>query len=115
TAVERLQLRPEFVDDAELESEREADGGLRREQELFDFAPHALGGQIVERHRAAQLARLGVERELEPCRKLQRAQRSQAVVGKRRRVDDAEDTPLDVAAAVERIDVLLSQRVPENR
>ena len=54
-ADERLQLRQEPIDDAEIERERKSDRrALGLEQQLFDFAPDALGRQIVERDRSAE-------------------------------------------------------------
>ena len=96
----------------QLQRERKADGRPRREQQLFDFAPDALSRQIVERHRPAQRPRFVVEREFEPGRELNRAQGAKAVVGERRRIDDAEHAPLDVAASVERIEVLVRSADP---
>ncbi len=115
TAGERLQFRKQRADDAELHRERQADRRPRRQQQLFDFAPDALGGQIVERNVAAQRARLVVERELESRGELHGAQHSQAVVAERRRIDDAEKPPLDVPAAVAGVEVFARQRIPRDR
>ena len=49
TAGERLELRKQLLDDAELHRERQADRRPRRQQQLLDFAPDALGRQVVER------------------------------------------------------------------
>ena len=58
-ADQRPHLGQHAIDDAEVEREREPDRrpcGL--EQQLLDLAPDPLGGQIVERDRAAQRARV---------------------------------------------------------
>ena len=56
-ADERVQLGKQFLDDAEIQREREPDRRLRREQQLLDLAPDPLGRQIVERDRAAKSRR----------------------------------------------------------
>ena len=56
-ADERVQLGKEPFDDAEVEREREADRRPRRAEQLFEFAPDALGRQIVERDAPADRAR----------------------------------------------------------
>ena len=60
-------------------------------------------------------ARLLVEREVETGGELDRAQHAQAVVGESLGVDDPQHAALDVAAAVERIQVLAGQRIPGDR
>ena len=70
-ADERLQLRKQLGDDAEIQREREADRRPRREQQLLDLAPDALGRQIVERNLAA-------ERALSPVRARTRSARRTA-------------------------------------
>ena len=81
---ERLQLRKQLIDDAELERQRETDRRApRAKQQLLDFSPDALRRQIVEADRAAQRLRLFVERHLEARGELNRAQHAQAVVAER--------------------------------
>ena len=56
-AHERPHLRQDPIDDAELERQGEPDRGrVRGKQQLFDLAPDALGGQIVERMRRQSAA-----------------------------------------------------------
>ena len=102
-ADERLQLRKQLVDDAEIEREGQADRWPGRlQQQFFDFAPDAFGRQVVERgcarHSAAVVL---VQRELEPRRELNRAQHAQAVVAEGCEVDRAQQAALEVAAPVE--------------
>ena len=52
--------------------------------------------------------------KLEPRGELHGAQHAQAVVAEGRRIDDAQDAPLEIAAAVERIEVLVGQRIPRD-
>ena len=90
-ADERVHLRPEPLDDAELQRERETDATARGlQQQLLDFAPDALGRQIVERNARQDRVRLRVHVQVEPRGELQRAQHAQAVVAERRRIDDAQ-------------------------
>ena len=67
---------------------------------------------VIDRHRSRVC---GVEREIEPRRKLDGAQHTQAVVAERGRIDHAEQTAGDVAAAVARIEILTGQRIPGDR
>src|SRR5438094_921373 len=106
-AGERLQLWKEGGDDAEVHRQRKTDGRPRREQELFDFAPDPLGRQIVERNGPAQRTRLGVELEIETSDELDCAQHPETVVGECAGVDHPQVAPLEVVAAVERIEVLV--------
>ena len=70
-ADERVQLGKQLLDDAELERQREADRRPRREQQLLDFAPDALGRQIVERNRRGTDSRVASSSvEVEPRREL---------------------------------------------
>ena len=65
--------------------ERESDRWPRRlQQQLLQFAPDPFGRQIVEPDPPAQFGGLLVERELEACGELHRAQHAQAVVAERR-------------------------------
>ena len=57
-AGERLQLGKQLRDDAEIQREREADRRPRREQQLLELAPDALGRQIVERDRRGRAPRV---------------------------------------------------------
>ena len=97
-------------------SAKPIDGRVGLQQQLFDLAPDPLGRQIVERKLAAERRRRLVERELEPRRELHRAQHTQAVVARR-----SSDRPRAAAgasrsrAAVERIFVLVGQRIPGDR
>ena len=109
---QRLQFRKQLGDHAELHRQREADRRTRREDQLFDFAPHPLGRQIVERSGAAQLPRLVVQPQIEPGGKLHRPQHPQAVVEKALAIDDAKEAPADIATAVEGIQVLPGERIP---
>ena len=91
-ADERVQLGKQLFDDAEVERQREADRRPRREQQLLDLAPDALGRQIVERNRAAERARRRSSSvRSKRAANCTRAQHAQAVVGERRRIDDAQD------------------------
>ncbi len=112
---EREEFRKQPRDDPEVERQREADGWPRREQQLLDFAPDALGRQVVERDGPAQLARGRVELEPEAGGELNSAQGAQAVLGERRGVDGAQDAALQVAPSVVRIEILLGQRIPADR
>src|SRR5215467_762343 len=56
-----------------------------------------------------------VECERKSRGELNRPKGAKAVVGERRRIDDAKDAPLDVAAAVEGVFVFRGQRIPEDR
>ena len=114
-AGERLQLREQRCDDAEIEREREADRRAWREQQLFELAPDALRRQIVERDAAAQLRGRFVEREVEARRELHRAQDAQAVVGEGVRIDHAQDPAIEIAPAVERVEVFAGQRIVRDR
>ena len=110
---ERLQLRKQLVDDAELQRQREADRRpLGAQQQLFDLSPDALRRQIVEADRAAQRLRVLVERHLEPRRELHRAQHAQAVVAERGRIDRLENLRSRSCAAVERIEVFARSADP---
>ena len=109
---EREELGKQPRDDSEVERQREADGWPRREQQLLDFAPDALGRQVVERDGPAQLARVRVELEPEAGGELDGAQDAQAVLGERLGVDGAQEASLQVALSVVRIEILPGQRIP---
>ena len=115
-ADQRVQLRPQPLDDAEVERELQAERrALRLQQQLLDFAPDALGRQIVQRDGAADRERLRLEPRLEAGGELDRAQHAEAVVAERPRVDDAQHAVGEVVAAVERIEIGLAQRIPGDR
>ncbi len=111
-AHERAQLGKELLDDAEVQRQREAARRLRREQQFLDLSPDTLGRQIVERDRPAQGPRPLVELEVEPRGELHGAQHAQAVLGERGRIDGAKDAPGEVGPAVERVEVLVADRLP---
>ena len=113
-ADERLQLRKQPLDDAELEREREADRRPRRAAAASRSRPRCArpADRRAECSRHSAACRV-VERELEARGELDaRAARA----GCRRRT--SRDRParssraLEVAAAVERIEVLAGQRIP---
>jgi hypothetical protein len=113
-ANERHELRKHTRDDAQIQREAESKRGPLRLQQLFDLAPDPLRRQIVEWKAAAQGGGRFIEREVEPGRELHRAQRPQAVIRERARIDGAQEPPLEIGAAVERIFVLIRQRVPRD-
>ncbi len=114
-AGERRHFRDERGDDPELEAQREPDGRpLREQQELLNFAQHALAGQVVEGDGAAHASGAFVHRQREPRRELQGAQHAKAVVGERPLVDHPEDAALEVVPAAERVEVLLRERIEED-
>ena len=94
--------------------QRETNRWPRREQELLDLSPDPLGREIVELNRPAERARFEVELEIEARHELDRAQHPQAVVRKCPGVDHPQEAPLEVVAAVERIEVLVGQRIPRD-
>ena len=95
--VERLHLRKDLLDHAELAREREPDRRpLRLQQQLLELAPDALGRQIVERNRRAERRGGGIDGELEPRGKLQGTEDTERVVCERRRIDDPENTEFEV-------------------
>ena len=108
-ADERVELGKQPLDDRRSSaSAKPIDGRARAQQQLLDLSPDALGGQVVERNAPAQRRRAGIERELEPRGELDaRAARA----GCRRRTSRASTArssrPLEISAAVERIDVLV--------
>src|SRR5262249_27724059 len=53
--------------------------------------------------------------EREPRRELNGAKGPQAVVAERRRIDDTQYAAKDISPTVEGIEVLLGQRIPQNR
>ncbi len=113
TADEGLELGKQPLDDAELERQREPDGRSRCfEQQLLDLAPEPLSGKVVERNRLAQRFGLRVDVELEARGELKRAQHAQAVLPECDGIDRAEQPPLEIPAAVERILVLAGERIP---
>ncbi len=63
----------------------------------------------IDRHRARVAL---VELEVESRGELHGAQHAQAVLGERGRIDGAEDAPGEVGAAVERVEVLVVERIP---
>ena len=106
TPGERLQLRKQLATTPRsIASAKPIDG--RGAKSSFSISPpHALGRQIVERNRATQLPRLVVQPEIEARGELHRPEHPQAVVGKALAIDDAEEAPADIAAAVEGVQVL---------
>ena len=115
-ADQRVQLRPQALDDAEVERELQAERrALRLQEQLLDFAPDALGRQIVQRDGAADRERLRLEPGLEAGGELDRAQHAEAVVTERPRIDDAQHAVGEVVAAVERIEIAFPQRIPGDR
>ncbi len=113
---ERQQLRENPFDDAEIERQAKSDRRpLRLQQEFFNLAPDPLRREIVKRQASAQRRGAFLQCELEPGRELHRAQRAQAVVGERLRIDGAQQAPIEILASRERIFVLAGQRVPRDR
>ncbi len=115
-ADQRLQLRPQLVDHAEVERQPQAD---RR-----PLAPAAAASRTRPRcaRRADRRAewrgrspRSRREPRVEAGRELQRPQHPQAVVAERHRIDDPQHPVGEVVAAVERIEVRLAQRIPRDR
>ena len=81
-ADQRLQLREQLVDDAEVQRQREADRRPRREQQLFDLAPDRVRPADRRAECARQIsARLVVERRSKRAANCTRPQHPQAVVG----------------------------------
>ena len=113
---ERVQLRPQERDDAQLESEGEADRGpARLQQQLLNLTPDPLCRQVVERDAAAEGTRAGVDRELEAGEELQRAEHPEAVVAERRRVHHLQPAGGQVVTSSARIVVRVVARIPRNR
>ena len=112
---EREQFRKQPRDDPEVERERKAERWSRREQQLLDFTPDALGRQVVERDGSAQLSCARIEVEPEAGGELDGAQGAQAVLGERRGINGAQDAALQVAPSVVRIEILPGQRIPADR
>jgi hypothetical protein len=80
-ADERLNLREQPFDDAEIQRDLPSPRRARcPQQQLLDFSPDAFRRKVVEGKAAAELARVRVEGELEPCRELHRAQDAETVV-----------------------------------
>ena len=116
TVVERLHLRKQLVDDAELAREREADRrALGLEQQFFAFAPDALGRQIVESDRRTDPRRVGIDRQLESRRELQGTEDTEGVVREGLRIHHSEDTEVEVLAALKGIEIFVGERIPANR
>ena len=110
---QRAQLGKQRGDDAEVQGEGPPDRGPRgQQQELLEFSPDALGRQIVERNAAAQCRGAIVDGEFEARGQLHRAQDAQTVVGKRGRIDNAQAAPIEVDAAVERVEIFAAERIP---
>jgi hypothetical protein len=113
---ERLHLRQDLVDDAEIQRERKTDRGpFGGEQQFLQLPPDALRRQIVERNPAAQVGCVVLQRELESRRKLDGTKHTKAVVAKRRGIHDTQNTTTDVVAPVERVLVDVGQRIPGDR
>src|SRR5262249_24514814 len=110
-----VQLGEQLLDDTEIEGDREANRRPRREQQLLELAPDALGGKVVECDAAAEVSSRLVERQFEARRELYAAQDAQAVVGKRLGIDHAQTARLQVAAAVEGVEVFAGERIPRDR
>ena len=66
----------------------------------------------IDRHRARVLL---VELEVESRGELHGTQHAQAVLGERGRIDGAKAAPGEVGAAVERVEVLVIERIPGDR
>src|SRR5262249_8792673 len=103
----RVELGKEPLDDRELHGEAKTNRWAPREEQLVELAPDSFGGQIVERNRSAHRSGLVVDVELESSGELHGAEDAKAVVGERRRVDHAKTPSLDIAAPVERVEVLM--------
>ncbi len=93
----------------ERQPERRA---ARLEQEFLHFAPHPFCGEVVEGDAAADRCGGRIDVELEAGNELQGAKHPEAVVGERVGIDDPEEALLEVAPAVEGIEVLVGQRIP---
>ncbi len=62
TIDQRVEFRPEPGDDGQIARERKTDRGTIGEEEQFlDFAPDALGGQVVEGNRSEERPGFGVD------------------------------------------------------
>ena len=113
---QRRQLGKQPVNHPEFEGRTEADRRPGRgEQQLLHLAPDALGRQVIEGDRAAQVARRLVDGEVEARGELHGTQDAEAVVGEGPQIDRAQQTPREIGAAVERIDHLVGQRIPGDR
>ena len=90
---ERLELGKQSLDHAELQRELQPDRRLRSlEQQLFEFSPDALSREVIEIEAAADVARAGLEVEVEARGKLQRAQHPERVVAEGDGIHRAENT-----------------------
>ena len=94
-------------------SAKPIEGRRRAEEQLLDLSPDPLRRQIVERNAAADRLGLGSSVELEPRRELDRPQHPQAVVARRCCGSTARSSRRSRSdAAVERIEVLVGERIP---
>src|SRR6266404_1535700 len=84
---------------------------LRLQQELFHLSPDAFARQIRKVDLATEFARLG----LNPECKLRGAQDAQTVFRKSLGRDGAQNSLLDIVAALKRIDDVSRQRVLQDR
>ena len=109
------QFGKKLADGAEIQREREAHRWPRGEQQLLELSPDPLGRQIVEGDRPAQRSRVIIELEVESRGELHGTQHAQAVLGERGRIHGAKAADGEVGAAVERIDVLVIERIPGDR
>src|SRR5688572_20160501 len=84
-------------------------------QQLLDLSPDAFGGQIVERNAGADRPGLVRNVKTEARRELQRAEDAEAVFGKRARIDDTEEAPFEIGAAMKRVHEGTIERIPRDR
>ena len=90
-AVERLHLRKQLRDDRRARAPARSRPTAVGASSSFSISPQMRSaGRSSSGIDAAQRARFVVERESEPRGELNRAKHAQAVVGERRRIDDAE-------------------------
>src|SRR6185503_9347899 len=75
----------------------------------------ALVRNIGEVNRAAQLGGLRIERQLEPCAELHRAQYAQAVFDEGAVINSLKQMILQIRAAAEWINRFIRQRIVEDR
>ena len=118
TTDERLQLGEELVDRRRARARaRSPTDGRSARSSSFSISPQMRSaGRSSSGMRAAERLRVGVHLEPEPGGELDAAQHAQAVVAKRPRIDGAQHPALEqIAAAVERVEVGVGQRIPGDR
>ena len=115
-ADERLQLRETAVATTPRSSASAKPIDGRGANSSFSISPQirsaGRSSSGIARH-SARVPSSSVE--LEPRGELHRAQHAQAVVGERRGSTTRSSAALEIAAAVERIEVLVGQRIPRDR